>query len=116
MSSDQMLWHVNRVLGQALGEVQLDLVKLPLPRPVLKFVVLRLPWMKNAPTNSAFLAKAQYDFEAERTRCLQLIDKFTRRSLESVAQKHPFFGPVTGADVSHLQAKHLNHHLTQFGV
>jgi len=79
-------------------------------------MVLRLPWVKGAPTNPAFVATARHDFDAERARCLRLIDILTGRALDDAWVTHPVFGPMTGAEVSTLHAKHLDHHLTQFGV
>ena len=99
-----------------MGQLAVSPEKPPLPAAVMKFIVLKLPWPKNAPTNPTFVPKGRYDFEAERSRCLQLIDAFTRRSLNEKWQDHPFFGPMTGTELSRLQAKHFNHHLTQFGV
>ena len=40
MSIDQMLWHVNVGLSMALGEIALPAGKAPLPRPIMKFLVL----------------------------------------------------------------------------
>ena len=52
MSVAQMLWHVNEAMEGALGRIQMDATKppIPLPRPVLKFLVLNAPWGKGAPT------------------------------------------------------------------
>jgi hypothetical protein len=116
MSVDQMLWHVGDALALSLGEISVSAEKPPIPRGLLKFIVLNLPWGKNGPTHSAFVAKRNYDFAAERTRCLQLIDKVASRGLHSDWPDHPVFGRMTGEQVSRLHAKHLNHHLTQFGV
>lgn len=116
MSADQMLWHVNRALDVVLGQYQMPPEKPPLPKGMMKFIVLRLPWPKNGPTSPHFVAKGHYDFEAERLRCLRLVDVLTQRSLDEPWQDHPFFGPMSGREVSTLMAKHLNHHLTQFGV
>jgi hypothetical protein len=116
MSVDQMLWHVNRALDVVLGQYQMPPQKPPLPKPIMKFIVLRLPWAKNLPTSPHFVAKDRYDFDAERLRCLRLIDIMTGRPLGGTWQDHPFFGPMSGRDASHLMAKHLDHHLKQFGV
>ena len=116
MSVDQMLWHVGDALALSLGEITVSGEKPPIPRGLLKFIVLNLPWGKNGPTHSAFVAKRNYDFTAERRRCLQLIDKVASRELHSDWPNHPVFGRMTGEQVSRLHAKHLNHHLTQFGV
>lgn len=116
MTGDQMFWHVNQGLSAALGELTVTDPRPPLPRKLLKFMVLNLPWGKNAPTTPSFRATAAYDFSAEQGRCLRLIDTFTRRPLAELASRHPAFGPMSGSDFSRLNAKHLDHHLRQFGV
>jgi len=116
MSVDQMLWHVNESLAVFTGEKKLPAGKPPLPPAILKFAVLKLPWMKNAPTNPSFVAKASHDLDAEKTRCLRLIDAIVQRPIEGLWIAHPDFGPMTGQEVSRLQAKHLDHHLRQFGA
>jgi hypothetical protein len=116
MSVDQMLWHCNRAMDVVLGQYHMPPEKPPLPKPVMKFIVLKLPWAKNLPTSPHFLAKDRYDFEAERQRCLRLVDILVQRPLDGTWPDHPFFGPMSGRDVSTLMAKHLDHHLTQFGV
>lgn len=116
MTVDQMLWHVNDVLALTIGEMTVPPHKVPIPRALLKFVVLNLPWGKNAPTHPSFIATKNYDFAAERERCLRLIDKAAAIQIDGEWPAHPAFGRLTGRQASRLQAKHLNHHLTQFGV
>jgi hypothetical protein len=116
MSIDQMLWHVNTALEQSLGTFRPRRSKTPLPRPILKFVVLNMPWPKDAPTNPDFVASAPYDFEAERRRCLRLIDDFVSRDIRGDWPENEDFGRMSGRDWSKLMAKHLDHHLKQFGV
>ena len=115
MSVDQMLWHLNQGLGLALGHVTPPADRAPLPRSVMKWMVLNLPWPKNAPTNPSFVAKASHDFESERARCLALVADLASQPLDK-GQPHPLFGTMTGREQSRLQAKHLDHHLKQFGV
>lgn len=116
MSVDQMLWHVNEALAVPLGDRELVAVRAPLPRGVIKFMVLNIPWIKGAPTNPSLVAQGRHDFEVQRARCLQLIDALARRPLESAWPAHPMFGRMSGKDVSRLHAKHLDHHLKQFGT
>jgi hypothetical protein len=116
MSVDQMLWHINQGLALSLGHITAESIKTPLPRPIMKFIVLNLPWPKGAPTLPQAEARQQYDFEAERSRCLQLLDEFARKRLDERWPLDPVFGKVTGRFKSRLQAKHLDHHLRQFGV
>ena len=79
-------------------------------------MVLRLPWVKGAPTHPDFVAKASHDFTEQRDRCLALIQQFSAQPLESLTAPHPAFGAMTGRESSQLQAKHLDHHLKQFSV
>jgi hypothetical protein len=117
MTVDQMLWHLNQGLSVALGALTAPPEPMPLPRRLVKFLALNLPWVKKgAPTSRAFLARETHDFDAERKRCLALIDAFATRPLAQCAADHPLFGPMNGRELSQLQAKHLDHHLRQFGV
>jgi hypothetical protein len=75
-----------------------------------------MPWPKGAPTLPVFVAKGNYDFETERTRCLRLIDDFAAKRLDGEWPVHPILGRLSPQDVSRLQAKHLDHHLKQFAV
>jgi len=116
MSADQMLWHVNCALENALGQRDIPRAKIPIPRPVLKFMVMKLPWRKGSPTAPEFIASGNYDFDSERDRCVRLIDALAAKSMDAPWPEHPAFGRMSGRDVSQLHAKHLNHHLTQFSV
>jgi hypothetical protein len=117
MSVDQMLWHVNRVMSNALGEFEPAEIPVPIPRGLAKFLVLNMPWPRNADTQPAYRAEGRYEFAAERDRCLRLIDQVTSRAIDSASWgKSAAFRHMTGRDWSRLNAKHLNHHLTQFGV
>ena|SRR5579883_79275 len=116
MSVDQMLWHVNQGLSLALGQITQPPQKAPLPRPILKWMVLNLPWPKGAPTMPALEAKEEHDFQHERTRCFELLKTFARKPLLDDWPINPIFGKVTGIFTSKLQAKHFDHHLKQFGA
>src|SRR5262245_58147575 len=97
MTCDQMLWHVNQFLAFSLGEQSAERSKSPMPRPIWKFFVLYAPWPKGAPTHPSALAKDPHDFEAERARCLGLIERFVSRPIDGLWPVDPVFGPVTGA-------------------
>ena len=116
MSPAQMLWHVNQFLEFAMGEGKAEPQKSPMPLPLLRFAVAYLPWPKGAPTHKDAVAKEEHDFEAERARCLALIDRFTSKPIDAPWPVDPAFGAVTGKFSSRLQARHLDHHLRQFGA
>lgn len=115
MGVAQMLWHVNQAMSTALGYVKRDPVPARLPKPLMKFLVLNMPWMKGAPTLPQWRATEPRDFTVERDRCLRLIDEMASRSLDEPIED-PNLGRMTGVEVSRLHAKHLDHHLKQFGV
>lgn len=116
MTIDQMLWHVNAALGMALGRVAVPRDKLPLPLPIMRFLVINLPWPKSAPTNPSLIATGSYDFERERETTLKLMAEIGQKELASEWGEHPLLGRMSGPQVSKLQAKHIDHHLRQFGV
>jgi hypothetical protein len=117
MSVSQMLWHVNEAMEGALGRIQAEPMKVPLPRPLLKFLVLNFPWGKGAPTLKRWVPQSDnYDFASEQARCVRLVGELASKPLEDAWPDSPTLGRMRGSDVSRLHAKHLNHHLTQFGV
>ncbi len=116
MTVSQMLWHVNQAMDAALGRFDIPNERPPIPRAVIRFLVLYMPWSKNAPTSPAFVAKEPHDFSKESARCRALIDEIVARNIDHAPPYHPVFGQMTGAQQSRLHAKHLDHHLRQFGV
>ena len=116
MTPDQMLWHLNQALGASLGRITAQMEPSPMPRPLFRFLVLNLPWPKNTPTNKEWVARERHDFETELARCRALVADFAARPLEQRPAEHPMFGNMSCRQQSRLHAKHLNHHLRQFGL
>jgi hypothetical protein len=118
MTVDQMLWHVSATLELCLGRLDSggEGAPFPMPKAMLRFMVLNMPWPKGAPTLRAAKATQSYDFRAEQARCLKLIDEFTAKPIRDRWPVHPLLGNLTGSQYSRLQAKHLLHHLEQFGM
>ena len=122
MSADRMMWHLSEALNMCMGKLDISKEKSPLPIPMpqfmVRYMVLELPWPRNVPTLKKILPESgrEYDLEAERARCLAAIDEFAARPLSGPWPYHPIMGQLTGEQYSKLQAKHLNHHLTQFSA
>jgi uncharacterized protein DUF1569 len=116
MSIDQMLWHCNQPLLESLGRLPPCAVKPGMSKRLLKMIVLGVPWTKGAPTNPDFVAKSSCDFAAEHTRMLQLVDEVVATPMEGTWPESASFGRMSGRDWSRLHAKHLDHHLRQFGA
>ncbi len=115
MTVDQMLWHVNVPLRESLGEYVAPPSKPPLPRALLRWLVLNVPWPRGARTRPDMVALEHHDFETERARCLALIDRFVAADADASWPASRNFS-MTGAQWSQLHVKHLDHHLKQFGI
>jgi hypothetical protein len=116
MTVDQMLWHVNVSMSECLGEYSPAPMRVPMPRKLLRWLLLNVPWPKSARTRPDMVAAQRYDFETERARCLRLLDGIHRRDLSASWSDSASLGEMSGKHWSRLQAKHLEHHLKQFGV
>ena len=117
MSIDQMLHHVNLVLAESLGEHKAEKNIRGLPEPLVRWAILNLPWGKSAPTRPDMLIPEgqRYDFATEKQRCLSMLDRFLAKPMSEPWPRAANFA-MTGKHWSQLQYKHLDHHLTQFGV
>jgi hypothetical protein len=80
-----------------------------------KYVVGDAPTPRNLPTEKRFLEADPGPFESERARLGELVGRFAEPGA-IVVTMHPFFGPLSVPEWDRLMAKHLDHHLRQFGV
>lgn len=120
MNVGQMLAHCNVAYDMAYTD------KYPKPGAFKTFllklfvksaVVGPKPYPKNGRTAPEFLVTDQRDFDAEKKR---LIDHLKKTQELGAAYFHNrashSFGPLTKNEWNTLFYKHLDHHLTQFGV
>jgi hypothetical protein len=117
MDVAQMLAHLQPPLRVALGElhVKRSLVGMLFGRMAKKKLSGAPPWARNLPTDKAFVITGERDFAEEKHRLLELMHRFGgARSI--VVSAHPFFGRLTPDEWGVLMWKHVDHHLTQFGV
>jgi hypothetical protein len=119
MSPAQMMEHNARALEVATGRVEMQQAFLGkvLGRFVRGKFMGEGPMPKNAPTGPTLIVKDEPDFEAARTRLIELITAFHQAGESGAEGKvHGFFGPLTGKQWGETQYKHVDHHLRQFGV
>ena len=119
MTPAQMLAHCSAALETATGDRPMKQKFLgKLLTPLVRSAILGdKPFGKNSPTDPTFVVSDERDFEAERRRLTNLIDRFvTRGPSEAGTQTHAFFGRLTGEEWGLLMHKHLDHHLRQFGM
>ncbi|WP_226064650.1 DUF1569 domain-containing protein [Kaistella polysaccharea] len=121
MSVDQMLAHCN-VTYEMVYEPQKHkspggLAKFILKKFVKPKVVGEKAYSKNSPTSPQFLIKERQDFILEKKRLIGFIQKTQQLGREAFDGKESFsFGKLKAQEWNNMFAKHLNHHLDQFGV
>jgi len=119
-TATRMLAHVNDAMRMNIGELAVA----PKPNPFRNafgrwLLVYALPWPKGSPTAPELLARGRSDaieFEAERAKFRELLEKVAARRGAKDWPEHPAFGAMREQDVGVLVNKHLDHHLRQFGV
>lgn len=120
MSVDQMLAHCNVTYEMAYENIHPEpnfILKLILKAFVKKRVVGEDPYPKNNPTAPAFIIKSRKDFNQEKNRLIAYINKTQILGEQHFEGKKSLsFGVLNKTEWNNMFYKHLNHHLTQFGV
>ena len=119
MTVAQMLAHMQPPLKIALGEQNLKkgLMGFLFGRMAKKQMVTETPFKKNLPTAPSFIVKDTKNFEEEKNRVIDLVNRFSKEPRQDLDTRvHPFFGKLTADELNILHWKHLDHHLRQFGV
>ncbi len=119
MNVAQMLAHCQRPLKLALAK------KMP-KRNILGYLVggfLKkrilgdVGFTRNMPTAPELVVNDDRSFDVEREQLLSLVKRFAEGGLAAFpTAPHPLFGGMTPHEWDLLYAKHLDHHLRQFGV
>lgn len=120
MDVSQMLAHLNVAYEMAYGEKEVKnsgFAKFMLKLFVKKVVVGDKPYTKNSRTAPAFLMVDAKEFEKEKARLVDYIVKTEANGVDYFeGRKSVSFGALTAKEWSNQFYKHLEHHLTQFGV
>lgn len=120
MSVSQMLAHVNvayEMTFETIHQKPNGLMKFILKMLVKKSVVGPKPYPKNGKTAPQFIIKDEREFETEKGRLLSYMEKSKDLGKSHFEGKESHsFGPLTAQEWNVMFAKHLDHHLTQFGV
>ena len=121
MSVDQVLAHLN---------VAYDLTftpeKFPKPSFIAKFLLSKfvkpkitneIPYKQSLPTSPVFIIADERNFEEEKAKLIGNIQRVQQLGREAFEGKENInFGKMTAQCWNNMFAKHLNHHLDQFGV
>lgn len=120
MTAPQMFAHCRLGIQMATGQR-------PLKRALIgrlfawmvrkRFLDTDAPLAKNSPTDPKLLEASASELEAERAQLLDELQSFCALGREGMpTAPHPFFGKMSPEQWDRLMAKHLDHHLRQFGV
>ncbi len=121
MSSHQAVCHLSDAFRVVLGERPMDEPSTLAARTVFRFVLSTLPiaWMRNAPTAAALDQErggtAPSEFPADVDELKVLIHRFTA-AVKRGMDPHPFLGNLSRGEWGRWGYRHMDHHLTQFGV
>ena len=69
---------------------------------------------KNQPTHPTFKMKGEFDFDAEKSAWINLLQNYGKINMQEL--QHPFFGRMTVNEIGWYAYKHTDHHLRQFNV
>ena len=84
---------------------------------VKKVVTGNAPYKHNSQTAPAFIIKDKRDFETEKNRLVNYINKTQQLGEGNFDNKvSPAFGPLNKDEWNTMFYKHLDHHLNQFAV
>ncbi len=119
MDVGQMMAHCSQGLAGALGDEKPP--RALMGRLLGSFLKGGLtndkPFAKNTPTVPTFLMADARDFAREKARLIALVQRFGAGGEAGVTtHPHPFFGKLTPREWGGASAKHLDHHLRQFGA
>lgn len=120
MNVAQMLAHCNVSYEMIYENIH------PKPNPILKFVlklfvkgkvVTEKPYAHNSPTAPAFIISDAKQFEKERTRLINHINQTLEKGPAYFdGRESHSFGNLNVTEWNNMLYKHLDHHLSQFGV
>jgi len=120
MNAAQMLAHCNVTYEMDFEDIHKKpggLMRWMLKTFVKKSVVNEMPYKRNSGTAPQFIIKDAKDFEAEKKRLVNYIDQAKNLGRSHFEGKESFsFGKLTAEEYNNMFYKHLDHHLTQFGV
>lgn len=117
MDPGRMLAHLRDAGRMTLGELSIT-APLPFrpPRFLAALMIRHLPWPRSAKTAPELLPHAAASFEQDRQDVLEVLGRIVERHERGQAlPPHPVFGDLGDDLHGRLLARHVDHHLRQFG-
>lgn len=116
MNAGQMVAHCAGPLRAAMGEMKVTEKWTPFRIGLLRYLVIyKMPWPKGAPTAPEFIHQGVEDLDSNRRQLAEALERFAAQRHNGL-RPHAAFGPLSEKDWGCLTWRHLDHHLTQFGL
>ena len=118
MTAAQMLAHCAEIQEVSNGK---ELKNTPFIAKLFRGMIRKMvlndkPYPKSTKTHPQYLQTTECDFDAEKKRLLAALAQFVEDKEKAESAEHPLFGKMTIEEKGWGMYKHLDHHLTQFGV
>lgn len=118
MNVQQMFHHLNLAIGAPLGFYQLPDESYLLSRTLFKWILVdwypAQPVGLHLPLNFMIPHNAVFDFDTEKRKFLQVLDKACHATSEADFGPHCFFGEMNLKEWGKLSLIHIDYHLKQF--
>ena len=116
MDVAQMMAHNTEILDVFNGK---PLLNTPFLAKLFKGMIKRMvvgekPYPKNSKTHPQYIKTGEKDFSTEKQNLLNALNKMRESEGEKI--EHALFGVLNTDEKGWSLYKHLDHHLTQFGV
>jgi hypothetical protein len=121
MNALQMICHLSDSILSVMGEKPVEIPARYPWRRLMKWggLYVPTPWPKGVPTMPEIDAEIggtpPSDFEADKSRVVALIDRFTQKPRSFEFRPHPIFLELSEREWMRWGYLHLDHHLRQFG-
>ena len=118
MNVNQMVVHCTGGIQMLIGELQVAPKAGPFRIPQLRYLIIHvLPWPHGAPTAPELIPPVNPgDFASNVSKLESAVGRICSRDPNGPFDPHPAFGQIQGKNLGVLVARHLDHHLHQFGV
>jgi len=118
MTAAQMLSHCAEIQEVSNGK---ELKNTPFVAKLFKGMIRNMvvndkPYPRNTKTHPQYQQLSERNFESEKRRLLGALEVFASPHGVPGGSRHPLFGKMTAEEKGWSMYKHLDHHLSQFGV
>ncbi|HTM93465.1 MAG TPA: DUF1569 domain-containing protein [Flavisolibacter sp.] len=118
MNVAQMMAHCCAPLETYFNEskVKKSFIGMLFGKVVFRQLISDKPWRRNLPTAKNFKITDVRNFEEEKNKLVNIVNRFSSEGYTITSFTHPFFGKLSSQEYALFNYRHLDHHLQQFGV